>query len=137
MRGHGPAQRSPPIMIWFARKSGSVLACVRGIHLVRRFALVLFLIVIPPALGRSVPSRAETRFNREVQPILSEFCYECHGEGMHKGQVMLDQSDSNAALLANRDLWWRVLKNSRAGLMPPDKKPRPSAEQMARLQKWI
>ena len=31
----------------------------------------------------------------------------------------------------HRDLWWKVLKNVRAGIMPPAGKPRPSADERA------
>lgn len=74
-------------------------------------------------------SRAETpaavEFRREVQPVLKEYCYDCHGDGSRKGNVAFDELTSDETLF-NRDLWFKVLKNTRAGLMPPRKKPRPS-----------
>src|SRR5262249_44422549 len=44
---------------------------------------------------------------------------------------------SDDELLTKRDLWLAVLKNTRAGLMPPAKKPRPSAEDLQQVEKWI
>ncbi len=72
-----------------------------------------------------------------VEPILKEYCYDCHGDGMNKGKVAFDEFKSDDELLARRDLWFAVLKNVRAGLMPPEKKPRPSAEQTRALADWI
>jgi len=40
---------------------------------------------------------------------------------MNKGQVAFDGFKSHNELLAKRDLWLAVLKNTRAGIMPPEK----------------
>ena len=39
--------------------------------------------------------------------------------------------------MKRRDLWWSVLKNVRAGIMPPAGKPKPSDEEVAVLADWI
>src|SRR5690242_16819675 len=75
-------------------------------------------------------------FHNKVQPILKEYCYDCHGEGASKGGIAYDELKSDDQIL-NRDLWLKVLKNTRAGLMPPLKKPRPSPEQQQALETWI
>ena len=38
---------------------------------------------------------------------------------------------------ADRELWWAVLKNVRAGIMPPAGKPRPSDAERRLLEDWI
>jgi hypothetical protein len=81
-------------------------------------------------------TKPTTSFDR-VEPVLQEFCYDCHGEGEKKGKVSLDEFKSHEELLGKRDLWLAVLKNVRAGLMPPEKKPRPSEEQKKALEEWI
>jgi hypothetical protein len=75
------------------------------------------------------------RFRKEVQPILAEYCLDCHGDGMDKGGVAFDAPDD--VLFGNHDLWWAALKNLRAGTMPPEKKPRPSAKEIEILEQWI
>ncbi|MHB8519721.1 MAG: DUF1592 domain-containing protein [Limisphaerales bacterium] len=82
------------------------------------------------------PNQALAQFRKDVQPILTEYCYDCHGDGMKKGGVAFDELKSEDALL-NHDLWWKALKNVRAGIMPPEKKPRPSAGQQLLLAQWI
>src|SRR5258706_8243631 len=79
---------------------------------------------------------ATSRFHKEVRPILSKFCYDCHGDGMDKGGLAFDQL-SNDDLLKKREIWSKVLKNLRAGLMPPEKKPRPSAEDIQQIESWV
>lgn len=68
---------------------------------------------------------------------MTEYCGDCHFDGAKKGNVAFDAFKSDAELLENRDLWLRALKNVRAGLMPPDKKPKPSDEQMAKLASFV
>src|ERR1041385_3662295 len=56
-------------------------------------------------------------FHSEIQPILQEFCFDCHADGANKGQVAFDAFPSDEALLDNHDLWLKALRNLRAGLM--------------------
>ncbi len=82
-------------------------------------------------------SGTASRFHKDIQPLLVQYCYDCHGEGMSKGKVAFDELKSEADLTGKPQLWSAVLKNLRAGLMPPEKKPRPSAEEKERIANWI
>jgi hypothetical protein len=76
------------------------------------------------ALGLfSVGMRAShaSDYESKIKPILSKYCYDCHGDGMSKGNVTLDEFKSDADIIAARDEWFHVLKNVRAGIMPPQK----------------
>ena len=70
--------------------------------------------------AEDVPGAAE--FHNNIQPILQNYCYDCHGDGASKGKVTFDQFKSDQDVLTNRDLWWKALKNVRAGIMPPAEK---------------
>ncbi len=75
-------------------------------------------------------------FNREAEPILEQYCYDCHGDGSKKGGVQFDEFKSGDQI-RNHALWLRVMKNVRAGIMPPASEPRvPSADEKA-LMTWI
>jgi hypothetical protein len=89
-----------------------------------------------PPLSAAVVSAA-TEFNQRVRPILEEYCYDCHGDGENHGGVALDAFNSATNYVEGRDVWWRVLKNLRAGLMPPPKRERPSQEQKDEIYQWI
>ena len=80
---------------------------------------------------------ASTDFKKNIQPVLEEFCYDCHGGGEKSGGVALDAFNSTTNFAASRDVWWRVMKNLRAGLMPPVKKSQPTKEQKELIQHWI
>jgi hypothetical protein len=83
-----------------------------------------------------LPGAAE--FRRDIQPILKNYCYDCHGDGANKGEVAFDGFASDQSLLQNRDLWWKALKNVRAGIMPPAKRQaRPTEPEKELLAKWI
>src|SRR5437660_1163971 len=89
------------------------------------------------ATARAAELPAAAHFRKEVQPILTEYCFDCHGDGMSKGGISFDGFKSDEALLNNHDLWFAVLKNLRAGVMPPEKKSRPSPEERTKLENWV
>src|SRR5262245_18879785 len=103
----------------------------------RWWLLGLFTLCAFPFVAAAKESKAAAAFRKEIQPVLSQYCYDCHGGGANKGKVTLDEFKNDQALLDNRDLWWRVLKNVRAGIMPPAKKPRPSPNEIQKLESWI
>jgi hypothetical protein len=78
--------------------------------------------------GGAAPS-----FQRQVQPLLVRYCYDCHGEGSARGDVALDSPTSRT----DRELWARVWENVRNDLMPPKGQPRPSVAERALLGDWI
>jgi hypothetical protein len=80
---------------------------------------------------------AVVRFQEDIQPILVDYCYRCHGDGMKKGGVAFDGFPSAQAMLGKRELWWAALRNVRAGIMPPAGKPRPSVSEVRLLADWI
>src|SRR6185295_566892 len=92
-------------------------------------AIAIFMLctlAIGPSIVAGADNSAAERFRDEIEPILSEYCYACHAVGEKKGNVSFDTFESDQALVGSRELWWAVLKNVRAGVMPPVGKPRPS-----------
>ena len=109
---------------------------VQGLNGLRPGALALLAWSMACALAGGAENRAAVEFHQSIQPLLTEYCSDCHADGAKKGGVDFDIFKSDDALL-NHELWSKVLKNVRAGLMPPEKKPRPSAEERAKLEQWI
>ena len=103
------------------------------------FATVCLFVFLIAGLSR--PILAETPVSSpyppNVQKILTAYCYDCHGDGMAKGKVAFDEFNSHAEMLARKDLFFTALKNVRAGIMPPDKKPRPESQDQQVLADWI
>jgi len=107
----------------------------RRLRTFRGLAGLVLLAGLGSAAGEPAPGAAE--FRSHIRPILESYCFDCHGEGAHKGNVAFDELKSDQAILGNRELWWKALKNLRAGMMPPAKKPRPSPEQKEEIAHWI
>lgn len=82
-------------------------------------------------------ARPAEQFRKTVQPILSQYCSDCHFDGADKGKVAFDEFKSDQDLLSDTELWWKVLKNVRAGIMPPRKHPRPTDSEQRELFDWI
>jgi len=89
------------------------------------------------AWSSAEPPPAAKKFYASVQPILETYCYGCHGHGASEGGRALDEFDSYESMIANRQLWWAVLKNVRAGLMPPASEEKPTDSQRRVLIDWI
>jgi hypothetical protein len=92
------------------------------------------------ALGggvRAADVAGAAEFHDRIRPILQNYCFDCHGDGASKGKVTFDQFKSDQAALENRELWWKALKNLRAGIMPPAKKRRPTAQEQEQIAHWV
>jgi hypothetical protein len=103
---------------------------------IAHLALVLAAILAWPCRSTAADS-ALRDFEEKVQPVLEEHCAKCHGNGIKKGGVSLDGFDADPGRLHDRRLWLSVLKNLRAGIMPPRGEPQPSAEDRKALEDWI
>lgn len=101
----------------------------------RRLLLCLVAVLSGAAFVRAAEPFVE-RFERDIQPILDQYCYDCHGYGSDKGGVTLDGFKS-AAELRDHKLWLRAMKNVRAGIMPPIDEAQPSADEVEKLINWI
>ena len=96
-----------------------------------------FLICLLPLALRAEKNPGAAEFRREVRPLLEKYCFDCHADGANKGGVAFDEFNPDQPTAESRTLWWRALKNVRAGLMPPLKKPQPTREEKERIAQWI
>ena len=78
-------------------------------------------------------------FQKKIKPLLVKYCYDCHADGVNKGQVAFDGLKWAGDMLSRHVMWFAALKNVRAGIMPPLEEGvgRPSAEEIAALTQWI
>ncbi len=98
-------------------------------------SLLVLAIVGRPAAGSD--AQAVDSYRKDVQPILSKYCFDCHADGANKGNVSFDTFKSDDELVTKRELWYAVLKNTRANIMPPAKRSRPTTEEQKVLERWI
>src|SRR5437016_1999011 len=101
-----------------------------------KYWLLVFAACCGLSTVRAAEAAALAHFRKEIRPVLEQYCFDCHGDGENKGGIAFDELKSDEAIL-NHELWLKVMKNLRAGLMPPPKKPRPAAEEQKHLAEWI
>ncbi|MEY2878187.1 MAG: hypothetical protein RLZZ15_567 [Verrucomicrobiota bacterium] len=87
------------------------------------------------ASAAAAPDPVAEKFAAQIKPLLQKYCYDCHGDGHHRGEVTLD--DLAPATLRDPALWSRVLKNTRTNLMPPAAEAQPTPAELAQLHEWI
>ncbi len=76
-------------------------------------------------------------WSRRIQPVLEQYCYDCHAEGVKKGGVSLDSHRDLESLMADRNLWKRIRDQIDFRLMPPPDEDLPSDQERDELIRWI
>ena len=78
----------------------------------------------PTILGLGIVASAiaaePISFERDVTPLLRKYCYDCHGDGMNKGNIALDDFKSLSDVLAARKTWESILRVTTRHEMPAD-----------------
>jgi hypothetical protein len=115
---------------WIERVDGALCRGTRAV------CHALALLIVWPALAGE-PRDRDTEFERVIKPLLTEHCFDCHGDGMSRGNVAFDAYPTPEELLANHRLWLAVLKNVRAEIMPPERRERLSPAEFRQLEDWI
>ncbi|HEY2573756.1 MAG TPA: DUF1592 domain-containing protein, partial [Verrucomicrobiaceae bacterium] len=99
---------------------------------------VLLAVLVMAGTARAAgKAPGEDLYRREVLPVLTEYCYDCHGDGAHKGDLALDKFKGYADMLKNRKFWDGVREHVTTHVMPPEKKPKPTLEQRDLIVRWI
>ncbi|HEX4351230.1 MAG TPA: DUF1587 domain-containing protein, partial [Verrucomicrobiae bacterium] len=104
--------------------------------MLKSFPIRLLLALTLIQIAAQSPARA-VDFRHDVQPVLENYCYDCHADGKDKGGVAFDKFNPDANPAGSRDLWLKALKNLRSGLMPPAKKAQPTDTEKQVLLGWI
>jgi mono/diheme cytochrome c family protein len=99
-------------------------------------AVWLWLPVGPPGWSSTFRRlSAEDRPKAELQPpfvpFLQKHCLHCHGEKTRRADLALHLYRDEASILKDRKTWESVLHVVRSGEMPPKKRPRPDAAEVA------
>jgi hypothetical protein len=68
----------------------------------------------------------------EVQKLVSTYCVTCHNDKLKTGGLVLDRPEL-ADVAAHADVWEKVIRKVRTGMMPPAGAPRPNADERGAL----
>ncbi len=119
----------PPTALFFALSRTCVIVA----------AALVGICSLGTSLFGAEPTATAASFHQKIEPLLSKYCYDCHGNGINKGKVSFDSFATDAELLTQRDLWLAALKNVSSGLMPPrdEDNLRPSDAEIETLSRWV
>lgn len=113
-----------------------------GAWLIRSLVFSAYALATAGVLRAEKPS---VDFARDVQPILAQHCYACHGpdSATRKADLRLDQRDSALQKIlpghsAESELYRRLVSSDPDYRMPPPtEQHQPSLEEIATLKRWI
>src|SRR5205823_12625220 len=92
---------------------------------------------VPPAPRASAHTpKQKITFETAILPLLSQYCYGCHGE-KKKGGLDLRIYQDHASVIKDKQVFEKVMKNLQAHEMPPEKKPQPSPDERDLIAGWI
>ena len=68
-----------------------------------------------------------------IQPLIQEYCLDCHSTEKQKGELDLEAS----TIHQEPQVWEEVLDQIMHGEMPPKKEKQPSADEKKQLIDWV
>jgi hypothetical protein len=74
---------------------------------------------------------------RAVRTFIEKRCLECHDAGTARAGFRIDLLTDEFAVGQNAGMWKEVMDRINSGEMPPKKKPRPEAKEIAPVTAWI
>ena len=102
-----------------------------------RFAALLC--PVPALLPAAEPLalRGQAEYEKTIQPLLVQYCFDCHADGVDKGDFTFDEHADYASLRGDMRFWDHVRQQLVTHVMPPEKKPKPTLEQRDAMVAWI
>jgi len=91
----------------------------------------------PAAAAGPDEATLQSRLENNIQPVFERFCYDCHGDGMHKGGFTFDKYTSIESMRADRRVWRSVREHLHYQIMPPGDEEQPSRPERDVLLGWI
>lgn len=88
-------------------------------------------------LHAAQPPRGQDYYDKTVLPVLQQYCYDCHGDGMDKGNFAMDKHADFKTLMADRKFWDNVREHVDTHVMPPENKDQPANAEREIITHWI
>lgn len=106
---------------------------------------VAFALLISPTISVATqPAKSKIEFNRDIRPILSDKCFQCHGpDATHrKGKLRLDTDEGARVLVRGKplesDLFDRITTDQPDRIMPPRKSGKALTKtEIDLIRQWI
>jgi hypothetical protein len=72
-----------------------------------------------------------------LKPFLKKHCYPCHGPDKQKNDIRFDTLGTDLSNITALKIWQEALDQLNLGEMPPKKKPRPPAAELAKVREVL
>lgn len=82
-------------------------------------------------------SKLEKDFAGPVQPILKQYCLDCHSTEKQKGELDLERFKTVADVMKHAKVWQGVVEQIALGEMPPKNKPQLKPAEREKLLGWV
>lgn len=102
-----------------------------------RYILFFWLPYLAASAADPQATRGQVAFDQKIKPILEKYCFDCHSDGVDKGNFVFDEHTDFAALRADVVMWDHVRQQIVTHVMPPEKKEKPSLQERDDLLAWI
>ncbi|MHC4880586.1 MAG: DUF1592 domain-containing protein [Planctomycetota bacterium] len=109
----------------------------RRLSAVTRLARTAGLSIILMVVALSDTASADESFSTSVRPVLRKYCVRCHGPEQQSGDFRVDTLTANFDSAEQAAHWVEVMDNLNLGEMPPDDEPKPSADKLRNVTRWI
>jgi len=95
------------------------------------FLCAAALLVSTPGTAWADDEEAKQRhYHEQIKPVLAKHCFDCHNEADKKGGLNLEDVFFVNSIIRNGATWSKVTEMISSGQMPPDTKPRLSADEV-------
>lgn len=111
------------------------LACPRRVFQAPVLVFVFALLLGGTATAQK-PADAKVEYVTVIQPLLQQYCLDCHSTKVKKGSLDLQRFASLDLVRKDLKPWIQLIEQIEAGEMPPKDKPQPTFEQRSRLIAW-
>ena len=98
-------------------------------------SLILAFLAGQPAPAPS-PAAQGAAYDREIRPLVKQYCLTCHSASSHAGDLNLERFTSFQDVLKDPKPWQKLVEQVSLGEMPPKGMPQPAGAQRARLLAW-
>jgi len=102
-----------------------------------RFIALLFVVPVAVSAAEPLATRGQASYEKKMKPLLEQYCFDCHADGMDKGSFTFDKYTDYAALRSDMKFWDHVRQQLITHVMPPEKKDKPSLDQRDEMVAWI
>jgi mono/diheme cytochrome c family protein len=103
----------------------------------RLLFLSLLLLSAAPDTAAADPHRGAADYEKRIRPILEQVCFDCHADGVDKGDFAFDAAKDLNSLLSDLHLWDLVRQQLTTHVMPPEGKDQPTLQQRDDVVRWI